>query len=173
MLYIFPLTIILAATTYDIVKLLSNISKMTSTTKIVSLLQPPPETVALFDELILVDSGRVIYAGPLADTVGHFEALGYVLPERTDVADWLLALPTQEGAQYLADKNAKHLTTGELKEKYDESEIAKAIRAANEQPLDSDYTLSKDEEKYFTTKYHNDAYKSMKLLVHREMLLWW
>ena len=63
---------------------------MMGTIRIVSLLQPPPETVALFDEIILIDSGAVIFAGPVDEVVGHFESLGYNLPERTDVADWLL-----------------------------------------------------------------------------------
>lgn len=58
--------------------------------RIVSLLQPPPETVALFDELVLVNAGLVIYAGPVDGVVSHFESLGYKLPDRTDVADWLL-----------------------------------------------------------------------------------
>lgn len=80
----------LAATTFDIIKLMGSIGKMMGTVRIVSLLQPPPETVALFDEIILIDSGRVIYAGPVDEVVGHFESLGYKLPERTDVADWLL-----------------------------------------------------------------------------------
>lgn len=146
---------------------------MSSTIKIVSLLQPPPETVALFDELILIDSGRIMYAGPLDDVVGHFESLGYMLPERTDVADWLLSLPTKGGAQYLADENAKHLTTTEFKAKYDESVLGKRIRESNEKPLDDDYKLSDDEVAFFKTKYHNSSYYSLKLLVGREMLLWW
>ncbi len=79
-----------AATTFDIVKLMGSVGKMMGTVRIVSLLQPPPETVALFDEIILIDSGKVIYAGPVDEVVAHFESLGYKLPERTDVADWLL-----------------------------------------------------------------------------------
>lgn len=80
---------ITAATTYDIVKLLSLIGRLNGAIRIVSLLQPPPETVALFDELILVDSGRVIYSGPVDEVVAHFNSLGYKLPDRMDAADWL------------------------------------------------------------------------------------
>jgi len=69
---------------------MSAVAKMTELVKIVSLLQPPPETVALFDEMILIDSGLIIYSGPVDGAVPHFESLGYKLPERTDVADWLL-----------------------------------------------------------------------------------
>lgn len=79
-----------AATTYDIVKLLGSVASVTRTIKIVSLLQPSPETVALFDEIILLDSGRVIYNGPLEEVVGYFESLGYQIPERMDIADWLV-----------------------------------------------------------------------------------
>jgi ABC-type multidrug transport system ATPase subunit len=80
---------IIAATTYDIVKLMSLIGRLNGAIKIVSLLQPPPETVALFDEIIVVDSGRVIYSGPVDEVVPHFNSLGYMLPDRMDAADWL------------------------------------------------------------------------------------
>jgi len=78
-----------AATTYDIIKLLSLVGRTNGAIRLVSLLQPPPETVALFDELILIDSGRVIYSGPLEDVIPHFDSLGYFLPEAMDAADWL------------------------------------------------------------------------------------
>jgi ABC-type multidrug transport system ATPase subunit len=58
-------------------------------TKIVSLLQPPPETVANFDELILLGEGKIIYSGPVAEVIDYFNSLGYEIPERMDVADWL------------------------------------------------------------------------------------
>jgi ABC-type multidrug transport system ATPase subunit len=45
--------------------------------KIVSLLQPPPETFALFDELILLSQGLIIYSGPVEKVVAHFQSLGY------------------------------------------------------------------------------------------------
>lgn len=64
-------------------------TRITNTIKIVSLLQPPPETVANFDELILISEGRVIYCGPVEDVIDHFMILGYEIPERMDVADWL------------------------------------------------------------------------------------
>ena len=57
--------------------------------KVVSLLQPPPETVALFDEIILLDKGRILYAGPVAEVTQHFQSLGYSQPTRMDPADWL------------------------------------------------------------------------------------
>lgn len=65
------------------------ITRLTDSIKIVSLLQPPPETFALFDGLVLLADGRVIYSGPVDNVVPYFETLGYVIPDRMDVADWL------------------------------------------------------------------------------------
>jgi ABC-type multidrug transport system ATPase subunit len=58
-------------------------------TNIISLLQPPPETVANFDELILLGEGKIIYSGPINEVIDYFNSLGYEIPERMDVADWL------------------------------------------------------------------------------------
>jgi ABC-type multidrug transport system ATPase subunit len=79
----------LAATTFEIVQLMGAISRIMNDVRIVSLLQPPPETVALFDELVLLSEGKVIYSGPVDEVIRHFNSLGYELPTRMDVADWL------------------------------------------------------------------------------------
>lgn len=79
----------LAATTYDICKVFGEINALRDYIKIVTLLQPPPETFALFDELILLSNGKVIYSGPVEQVVPYFESLGYTLPDRMDAADWL------------------------------------------------------------------------------------
>jgi ABC-type multidrug transport system ATPase subunit len=78
-----------AATTYDITRLLGFANRIKRSIKIVSLLQPPPETVANFDEVIVLTEGKVIYSGPVNDVLDHFNSLGYEIPDRMDVADWL------------------------------------------------------------------------------------
>ena len=83
-----------AATTYDICKLLGEVTRMRNTVRVVSLLQPPPETVAVFDEIILLDKGRVLYFGPVEEVTSHFKSLGYVQPPRMDPADWLQVSPS-------------------------------------------------------------------------------
>jgi len=57
-----------------------NYSKASKTTRIVSLLQPGPETFALFDEVIVLAEGYLAYAGPVSDVVEYFESLGYSMP---------------------------------------------------------------------------------------------
>jgi ABC-type multidrug transport system permease subunit len=47
---------------------------------------------ALFDDLILLSEGRVVYAGPAADAVAHFEGAGFPCPPRTNPAEFLADL---------------------------------------------------------------------------------
>lgn len=114
-----------AATTYDICKLIGEVNALSQHIKIVTLLQPPPETFALFDDLVLLSKGQVIYSGPVEEVVPYFESLGYKLPDRMDVADWLQALPSKDGASFLELRDVdgtiespKHLTSDEFHEKF-------------------------------------------------------
>jgi len=168
-----------AATTFDITRTLSLATQLTETIKIVSLLQPPPETVANFDDLILVHEGKVIYMGPVEEVVEYFNSLGYMIPDRMDVADWLQALPTTDGWQYLKEVDldtpykelaAKHLTPEQFREKFHVSKFGVAQLEQVEAPVGDDAAMIKD---MASRKYQNSAFKSLKIVGSRELLLWW
>jgi ABC-type multidrug transport system ATPase subunit len=53
-----------SAATLDIVASLRRTARLIDATVAVSLLQPEPEVVALFDEIIVLSEGRVIWHGP-------------------------------------------------------------------------------------------------------------
>lgn len=40
------------------------------------ILQPPSEVFALFDRIILLDGGQVMFQGPRQDVLPYFETLG-------------------------------------------------------------------------------------------------
>jgi len=58
-------------------------------TAVISLLQPAPETYNLFDDIILLSDGQVVYQGPREDAAGFFESMGFRCPERKGVVDFL------------------------------------------------------------------------------------
>ena len=89
-----------AASTFNMVELMIHVSRMTNTTRVISLLQPPPETVSLFDEVILLAEGRIIYAGPIEEVEDYFGQLGYQTPDYMDVADFLQQVATEDGAKF-------------------------------------------------------------------------
>ncbi|KAL4340272.1 hypothetical protein GQ457_08G013760 [Hibiscus cannabinus] len=76
-----------SSTTYQIVKCLQQIVHLTEATIFVSLLQPAPETFDLFDDIILLSEGQIVYQGPREHIVEFFETCGFKCPERK-------ALPT-------------------------------------------------------------------------------
>lgn len=69
-----------AESTFDIISTMSYIGKLQQKLQVISLLQPSPETVALFDEVILLAEGKILYAGPILRVENYFASLGYVAP---------------------------------------------------------------------------------------------
>ena len=90
-----------SATTFDIVRAIGQINKMLGTTIFISLLQPPPDVYHLFDEVVVLSEGQVIYHGPRDEVIRYFSSLGYKCPPLVDDADFLQELPTPEGKRFL------------------------------------------------------------------------
>jgi ABC-type multidrug transport system ATPase subunit len=51
------------ATTFDIIHAAKSLAEVLDQTFVISLLQPPPEVFNLFDEIILMSEGNIIYHG--------------------------------------------------------------------------------------------------------------
>ena len=67
----------------------------------ISLQQPEPATYDLFDDVVVLAEGRELYHGPRQQVLDHFNALGFFLPARKEVADFLqnLASPKDQGVR--------------------------------------------------------------------------
>ncbi|XP_052182367.1 ABC transporter G family member 32-like isoform X3 [Diospyros lotus] len=78
-----------SSTTYQIVKYLRHSTHALDGTTIISLLQPAPETYELFDDIILVCEGHIVYQGPRHTALEFFSFMGFYCPERKNVADFL------------------------------------------------------------------------------------
>lgn len=78
-----------SSTTFQIVNSLRQSIHILRGTGVVSLLQPAPETYNLFDDIILLSDGQIVYQGPRECVLGFFEFMGFKCPERKGVADFL------------------------------------------------------------------------------------
>ena len=78
-----------SSTTFQIVNSLRQSIHILAGTAVISLLQPAPETYNLFDDIILLSDGQVVYQGPREDVLEFFESMGFRCPERKGVADFL------------------------------------------------------------------------------------
>lgn len=78
-----------SSTTFQIVTYLRELVHITDATALVALLQPAPETFELFDDIILMAEGKILYHGPRSHTLQYFEGCGFKCPERKGAADFL------------------------------------------------------------------------------------
>ncbi|KAK6157909.1 hypothetical protein DH2020_012157 [Rehmannia glutinosa] len=60
-----------SSTTYQIISCLQQVAHITDATILVSLLQPAPETFDLFDDIMLMGEGKIVYHGPRADVISR------------------------------------------------------------------------------------------------------
>uniref|UniRef100_H3GD44 ABC transporter domain-containing protein n=1 Tax=Phytophthora ramorum TaxID=164328 RepID=H3GD44_PHYRM len=89
-----------SATAFDIITTQRSIAKTLGKTVVISLLQPSPEIFALFDNVLILNAGEVMYHGPRDHALPYFESLGFQCPPHRDTADFLLDLGTNQQVKY-------------------------------------------------------------------------
>lgn len=78
-----------SSTTYQIIKYLRHSTRALDATTVISLLQPAPETYELFDDVILLCEGQIVFQGPREAALDFFSYMGFSCPQRKNVADFL------------------------------------------------------------------------------------
>lgn len=78
-----------SSTTHQIIRYLRHSTHAMDGTTVISLLQPDPETYELFDDVILLCEGQIVYQGPCEGALEFFNFMGFKCPERKNVADFL------------------------------------------------------------------------------------
>ena len=81
-----------AATAVDIMRFVVEWAHVTGGTVVTALQAPTPETLACFDEVMLLSDGRELFHGPPAELPAYLAARGFHCPTYVDVADFALAL---------------------------------------------------------------------------------
>ncbi|KAM3573100.1 hypothetical protein VYU27_004911 [Nannochloropsis oceanica] len=61
-------------------------------TVIVSIHQPRSTVYSMFDDIILLSEGQVIYHGPADGAIDYFGSLGFVCPSHFNPSEWMLDL---------------------------------------------------------------------------------
>jgi len=124
-----------SAATFDICKTLSVCTRALLANIVVCLLQPPPDVFDLFDDVILMDGGQIVYQGPREQVLEHFECLGFRCPPRKDVADFLVEVTTPMGSDYIIPAFQRYVagipdppsTTDEFVRAFQQTEIYESM----------------------------------------------
>ncbi|TDH67029.1 hypothetical protein CCR75_009616 [Bremia lactucae] len=89
-----------SAATFDIVKSMRTWCKTLGGSVIVALLQPTPEVVEMFDDILMINEGHMVYHGPRTEILDYFSGLGFTCPPRVDPADFLIEITSGRGHRY-------------------------------------------------------------------------
>ncbi|KAL3668485.1 hypothetical protein V7S43_006568 [Phytophthora oleae] len=89
-----------SAATFDIINTQRSVAHRLHKTVAIALLQPSPEIFALFDDVMILNDGELMYHGPCNQVESYFETLGFKCPPGRDIADYLLDLGTKQQQRY-------------------------------------------------------------------------
>ncbi|KAK8914331.1 Pleiotropic drug resistance protein 3 [Platanthera zijinensis] len=119
-----------SSTTFQIISCIQQLVQITEITALISLLQPTPETFNLFDDIILMEKGKIVYHGPRELILNFFEDCGFKCPPRKGVADFLQEIMSEKDqAQYWYHKEKPYcyVTTDNFCKKFQSSNIGKEL----------------------------------------------
>ncbi|KAL3616200.1 ABC transporter G member 31 [Castilleja foliolosa] len=160
-----------SSTTFQIVNCVRNFVHLMEGTVLMALLQPAPETFDLFDDLILLSEGHLIYHGPRSEVLDFFESLGFLLPPRKNVADFLQEVTSRKDqGQYWGDhsKPYKFVSVSEIAEEFRGSRYGLGLKSFLNDPFDKSKNHSSALPK---TKYAVPRRELFKACFYRELLL--
>lgn len=160
-----------SSTTFQIVNSIKQLTHILNGTTVISLLQPPPETYELFDDIILLSDGQIAYQGPRENVLEFFEYIGFKCPERKGVADFLQEVTSRKDQeQYWArkDKSYRFITVEEFAEAFHSFHIGRKLG----DELATPFNKSKGHPAVLTTKKYGVSKKELlRACVWREFLL--
>ncbi|CAI0422021.1 unnamed protein product [Linum tenue] len=160
-----------SSTTFQIVKSIRQSTHILDATTVISLLQPAPETFELFDDIVLLSEGQIVYQGPREHVVEFFESMGFQCPKRKGVADFLQEVTSkkdQEQYWSLKDRPYAFVTVKEFAEAFQSFHVGKSIGEELASPFDKS---NSHPAALATEKYGVERKQLFKACVAREVLL--
>ncbi|XP_050226195.1 ABC transporter G family member 39-like [Mercurialis annua] len=160
-----------SSTTFQICRFMRQMVHIMDVTMIISLLQPAPETFELFDDVILLSDGQIVYQGPRGNILEFFEYMGFKCPKRKGVADFLQEVTSQKDQeQYWHNKDQPYtfVSVPDLVEGFSSFHIG--------QQLESDLSVAYDKQRAHPAavvmdKYGISNWELFKACFSREWLL--
>ncbi|GER27869.1 ABC transporter family protein [Striga asiatica] len=162
-----------SSTTFHVVNSIRQFAHIMKGTVLISLLQPEPETYDLFDDIILISEGQIVYAGPREFVLEFFQSMGFKCPERKGIADFLQEVTSKKDQQqYFADEDRHYrfITVKEFSEAFTLFHVGQGLTAEIAIPFDK----NKSHPAALTTKEYGVSKKelmkaSMTLFLRVEM----
>ncbi|WVZ69772.1 hypothetical protein U9M48_018507 [Paspalum notatum var. saurae] len=145
-----------SSTTFQTVRFLQQLVHILEGTALISLLQPTPETYKLFDDIILLSDGKIVYQGPRVHVQEFFEWMGFKCPTRKGVADFLQEVTSKRDQQQYWVKDAPHqyVSAVEFSEAFRSFHVSTRLQADLQAPFNKkrSHPIVLTSEKYGASK---------------------
>ncbi|XP_047322060.1 ABC transporter G family member 32-like isoform X2 [Impatiens glandulifera] len=118
-----------SSTTYQMIKYLRYATHTLNGTTVISLLQPDPETYQLFDEIILLSDGQIVYQGPREAALDFFQFMGFHCPDRKNVADFLQEVISEKDQEqyWFSDTHYQYVPLEKFSEAFGRFRVGNAL----------------------------------------------
>ncbi|XP_078168201.1 ABC transporter G family member 36-like isoform X2 [Carex rostrata] len=160
-----------SSTTYQIVNSIRQSIHILHGTAVISLLQPAPETYDLFDDIILISDGQIVYHGARENVLEFFESMGFKCPDRKGVADFLQEVTSrkdQEQYWVRRDEPYRYVPVKKFADAFKSFHVGQAMLNELAVPFDK----SKSHPAALTTStYGVSTMELLKAQIDREILL--
>ncbi|MQM00815.1 hypothetical protein Taro_033553 [Colocasia esculenta] len=128
-----------SSTTYQIINSLRQSVHILGGTALIALLQPAPETYDLFDDIILLSDGQIVYQGPRENVLEFFEFMGFKCPERKGVADFLQEVTSRKDQQQYwerKDEPYRYVSVNDFSEAFKSFHVGRKLGEELRTPFD-------------------------------------
>ncbi|XP_048499276.1 pleiotropic drug resistance protein 3-like isoform X2 [Beta vulgaris subsp. vulgaris] len=159
-----------SSTAFQIVSYIQQLVHITDASALIALLQTAPETFDLFDDVILMAEGKIVYHGPRDHVVQFFETCGFRCPKRKGIADFLQEVISQKDqSQYwFLEKPYGYMSVDMFCEKFRVSHVGKTLYEEVSQPP---VKMQDDENAISFSKFSLPKGELFKACLSRECLL--
>lgn len=97
---------------YNVIDALKTLAKQYNRTVIFTIHQPQSNIVALFDRLLLLGRGQLVYSGTADKASEHFDKLGHKCPPGFNIADYLIDLTVEASGDSRKPTSGVHTPHG-------------------------------------------------------------
>lgn len=160
-----------SSTTFQICKFMRQMVHIMDITTVISLLQPAPETYNLFDDIILLSEGQIVYQGPREKVLDFFKFMGFRCPERKGVPDFLQEVTSkkdQEQYWYKKNKPYRFISVPKFCQGFKSFTVGQQLASALELPYDKSRAHPAA---LVTEKYGLSKWELFKACYSREVLI--
>ncbi|XP_030512931.1 pleiotropic drug resistance protein 2-like [Rhodamnia argentea] len=160
-----------SSTTFQIVRYMRQMVHIMDVTMAISLLQPAPETFDLFDDLILLSEGQIVYQGSRENVLEFFKYMGFECPERKGVADFLQEVTSkkdQEQYWYRKDQPYQFISVPDFVHAFNSFRIGEQLSSKLKVPYNK---YKAHPAALVTSKYGLPSWELFKACFAREWLL--